>query len=116
MMNDVSREKKTMVLSDEEKIEVLSELIIMQSIFGNQKIMASLETASKDQCKGLFSLLDKEGSKMDKKGKAVIDNMRGLFSEGCNGNRVTEFKYYKKSADAGSIMGKVSLFKFVNGE
>lgn len=116
--NDLNREesKKTIQLSDEEKIEVLSELITMQSILSNQRISKSMATASKDKCKELFDVLDKEERKMDKKEKAVLDNMRGLFSMGCNGNKLTEFKYYKKSADSGSIMGKLSLFKFINGE
>jgi len=118
ILNDLNREKnkKTMQLSDEEKIEVLSELITMQSILSNERIIKSLETASKDKCKGLFGVLDKEERKMNKKAKAVLDNMRGLFSAGCDGNKLTEFKYYKKSADSGSIMGKVSLFELMNGK
>lgn len=118
ILNDLNREKnkKTMQLSEEEKIEVISELITMQSILSNERIIKSLETASKDKCKGLFGVLAKEERKMDKKEKAVLDNMRGLFSAGCDGNKLTEFKYYKKSADSGSIMGKVSLFELMNGK
>ena len=108
-----SRDKEKQKLNEGKQMEILGDIVAMTEFAAKPNIKRADALSKAGKCKESRDAIQQGYKNESKRTQGMMDLMTAYIAEGCDKDNKLALKYYFKSADNGSIVGKVALDDFV---